>query len=251
MDGFPKEIHDKLGWYVYRLIDPRNGQTFYIGKGRGDRVFNHISGALKQEDASDEMDLKNKTITDVDRAGLAVIHLIHRHGLESSEMAYEIEAALMDAYAGLTNIAGGHGSIERGCRHVQQVIATYKADPLVPKEPLILIFIGRALDEGRDPYEAVRGVWRMSRKQAEQRALVLAYDGALVVGAYRPRTWLDATPQNFSFLTNDVPGRIGFEGSRATDVWSDYVGKRVPPRRKGSMTPFRYLAPTGEETADS
>lgn len=158
MDSFPIEIHDKLGWYVYRLIDPRNGQTFYVGKGWGDRVFQHIRGALKQEDALDEMDLKTKTILDIQRANLPVLHVIHRHGLENSEVAYEVEAALMDAYYGLTNISGGHGSLERGCRHVDQIVSAYRAAPLEPKEPLILIFIGRALDEGRDIYQAVREV---------------------------------------------------------------------------------------------
>jgi hypothetical protein len=249
MDSFPAEIHDKVGWYVYRLIDPRNGQTFYVGKGRGDRVFQHIRGALKEEDTSDEMDLKRKIILDIQRANLSVLHVIHRHGLESSEAAYEVEAALMDAYYGLTNISGGHGSLERGCRHVDQIVSDYRAEPLEVKEPLILIFIGRALDEGRDIYEAVRGVWKMSRKEAERRSLVLAYDGVLVRGAYRPTRWLEATKSNFRFLHEDIPGRIGFEGTPAQDVWSYYVGKRVPPRRKGAIGPFRYLAPTGEETA--
>ena len=32
-DSFPSEVADKLKWYVYRLIDPRNGETFYVGKG--------------------------------------------------------------------------------------------------------------------------------------------------------------------------------------------------------------------------
>ena len=34
-DHFPPAIAKRLGWYVYRLIDPRNGETFYVGKGRG------------------------------------------------------------------------------------------------------------------------------------------------------------------------------------------------------------------------
>jgi len=36
---FPEEVCVKLGNYVYRLIDPRNGETFYVGKGKGNRVF--------------------------------------------------------------------------------------------------------------------------------------------------------------------------------------------------------------------
>ena len=38
-NAFPHDVVDKLKHYVYRLIDPRNGETFYVGKGKGDRVF--------------------------------------------------------------------------------------------------------------------------------------------------------------------------------------------------------------------
>jgi hypothetical protein len=33
---------ENLKTYVYRLIDPRNGETFHVGKGRGNRVSAHI-----------------------------------------------------------------------------------------------------------------------------------------------------------------------------------------------------------------
>ena len=42
MKNFPPEVFKQLKNYVYRLIDPRNGETFYIGKGSGNRVFDHI-----------------------------------------------------------------------------------------------------------------------------------------------------------------------------------------------------------------
>jgi hypothetical protein len=38
-DRFPPGVAAKLKYYVYRLIDPRNGETFYVGKGKEDRVF--------------------------------------------------------------------------------------------------------------------------------------------------------------------------------------------------------------------
>ena len=47
---FSPEVCEKLGYYVYRLIDPRNGQTFYVGKGKGNRVFAHVECALKEFD---------------------------------------------------------------------------------------------------------------------------------------------------------------------------------------------------------
>ena len=57
--------------------------------------------------------------------------------------AYEVEAALIDAYPGLTNLAGGHGSSFKGCRSVEQIAAAYGAAPLVVEEPLILIYVGK------------------------------------------------------------------------------------------------------------
>src|SRR5262245_39017970 len=43
-DRFSSEVAEKLDFYVYRLIDPRNGETFYVGKGRGNHVFTHAAG---------------------------------------------------------------------------------------------------------------------------------------------------------------------------------------------------------------
>ncbi len=31
IDSFPPEVAERLQYYVYRLIDPRNGETFYVG----------------------------------------------------------------------------------------------------------------------------------------------------------------------------------------------------------------------------
>lgn len=45
-DKFPVEVHDQLEYYVYRF-DPRSGQTFYVGKGKGDRVFAHAKNLVR------------------------------------------------------------------------------------------------------------------------------------------------------------------------------------------------------------
>jgi hypothetical protein len=39
---FSKSVSDGLNCYVNRLIDPRNGETFYISEGCGNRVFAHV-----------------------------------------------------------------------------------------------------------------------------------------------------------------------------------------------------------------
>ena len=76
---FPTEVVKELKYYVYKLIDPRNGETFYVGKGNANRVFQHMKGALSASDP-DEVTEKIKTINEIMSAGLDVIHVIHRHG---------------------------------------------------------------------------------------------------------------------------------------------------------------------------
>src|ERR1700733_10503582 len=100
---FSRFVADKLQTYVYRLIDPRNGETFYVGKGKGNRVFDHIKDEIKIE--GDDIDNKMKRIREIRTAGFEVAHVIHRHGMEDST-AFQVEAALIDAYPGVTNIVG-------------------------------------------------------------------------------------------------------------------------------------------------
>lgn len=75
---FSEEVAAKLHFYVYRLIDPRNGETFYIGKGKGNRLFNHARDELGAMD--DILTEKLQRIRDIRKSGFEVAHLIHRHG---------------------------------------------------------------------------------------------------------------------------------------------------------------------------
>ena len=41
---FSDYVAEQLKAYVYLLIDPRDDQVFYVGKGNGNRVFHHAQG---------------------------------------------------------------------------------------------------------------------------------------------------------------------------------------------------------------
>lgn len=152
-NSFPQEAVEALKCYVYRLVDPRNSETFYVGMGKGQRVFAHVSGAI---DASEEhtVDPKIARINEIRALGMEVGHVIHRHGMAEAA-AKEVEAALIDAYPGLVNKVAGAGSQDRGTRHAKKIIVEYGAEEFVVNEPLILISITRMWKE-RGVYEAVR-----------------------------------------------------------------------------------------------
>jgi hypothetical protein len=246
MDKFPPGIAERIKWYVYRLIDPRNGETFYVGKGSGDRVFEHAMAALVYGADEDAVDLKFQRIKDIRAAGLEVTHVIHRHNIETSAIALQIEAALIDAYPGLTNRISGHGAREFGVRHVCEIVKEYQAEPFFLYEPLILINITQSYgDDSLSIYDAVRGCWRIAPKKAATFNLILAHRRGLVVGAFRPRGgWIPATVANFPWLNEDMPNRYGFVGECAeSDTQAEYVGKRVPDeyRAKGAVNPIRFV----------
>ncbi len=251
MQTIPDDVAQRLGWYVHRLIDPRNGETFYVGKGTGNRVFQHVNGmvmdAARHETEEDAADLRIQRIKEIHSAQLEVGHVIHRHNIETEEIAYQIEAALIDAYPGLSNRASGHGSGDYGCRHVEEIIAEYRVDEFDASDKLILISINRSFDDdGKSIYDAVRGVWRMSIERARQYHLVLAHRRGIVVGAFVPTAWLPATRDNFPWLSEDVPGRIGFSGVEADEGQrARYVDRRVPTRfrARGAANPVRFVDP--------
>src|SRR3989344_746714 len=103
---------ESLDYYVYILIDPRVNKPFYVGKGHGNRVNQHLLGALETE--LDEID-KINTIHDIQKANIEVEYLILRHGLTEKE-ALEVESAMIDFIGinNLTNIIAGHYASERG-----------------------------------------------------------------------------------------------------------------------------------------
>jgi hypothetical protein len=238
IESFPEEVARQLKTYVYRLIDPRNGETFYVGKGQGNRVFSHIRAEQSLE--GDELDNRLKRIHEIRLAGLEVGHVIHRHGMDD-ETASEVEAALIDAYPGLTNIASGAGSSDYGVMHAEEIIRRYSAEPAVFRHKAILISVNRSATE-TSLYEATRFAWKVSKSKASQAEVILPTVHGLIVGAFVADAWLEATSDNFPGR-EDIPGRLGFIGHEASREIKDlYVGKRVPDkyRKRGAANPIRY-----------
>ena len=69
-------------------------------------MFSDIRGEQNME--GDVLDNRIKRIREIRLAGFEVAHVIHRHGMDE-RTAFEVEAALIDAYPGLTKITGGTG----------------------------------------------------------------------------------------------------------------------------------------------
>ncbi len=236
MHSFPSEIADKLKTYVYRLIDPRNGETFYVGKGKANRVFAHVHAEIDSDDPGDKL----RRIHEIRNSGFEVAHVIHRHGLDD-RTAFEVEAALIDAYPGLTNIVSGSGSSEFGAMHAQEILRKYGAEPAEFAHRAIIITVNRSAAEST-LYDATRYAWRISPKKAAKAEVVLAAWLGIIVAAFAAQEWLPATTDYFPGR-EPFPGRYGFVGVEAPDsIRKRYVGKRIPDefRKRGASNPIKY-----------
>lgn len=240
-DSFPPEVADALQFYVYRLIDPRNAETFYVGKGKGSRVFQHVAGYMPDDPDEDEASTKMHRIRSIINEGFKVEHLIHRHGMDS-KTAFEVEAAVMDAYPGMTNVASGHGSRERGIAHARSIIEIYRAEEAVIDDPVIEITV-RWSATHRELYDATRFAWKVSLRSAEKAKYAFAVLNGMILEVYEVERWLPANDDNFPNIAEpgmDLP-KYGFEGKVAPKSIRDkYVRKKVPKKKRGAANPFRY-----------
>ncbi|MCP5500968.1 MAG: hypothetical protein H7A25_13765 [Leptospiraceae bacterium] len=238
---FPVEVIEKIRFYVYRLIDPRNGETFYVGKGKGNRVFQHINDTLSKSDVDADSD-KLTRIREILNSGLKIIHIIHRHGMDE-KTAIEVEAALIDLFPSASNIQGGSGSNDYGPMHSFEILNKYSAEEAIFEDKVLMITVNRSITE-KSLYDAVRYAWRLSESKIKKVEYVLAVEKGIIKGVYKPIKWLKATPENFPDMGNKLrPDRIGFIGEEAkSDIKNKYIFKRIPDefRKKGAANPIKY-----------
>ena len=221
-------------YYVYRLIDPRTGHTFYVGKGTGDRVFQHAKAAIKFKPGEDEGSEKIAHINAIKNDGLEVIHVIHRFGMTENE-ALEVEAALIDVYAGLANIQSGINP-ERGMMAAETWRSLQEMEAYTePEADYILIKVRSAVlaENCNNLYETTRKAWRADLNNAQNYKYVLGAVDGVVKGVFTELTWYNSIESN----------RIEFTGKECTEDWvKNILGKKIPEqyRKKGAANPFMY-----------
>ncbi len=254
---FSSEVIAKLKHYVYRLVDPRNGQTFYVGEGCGNRVFAHANAVdmsfyqnseflTEQDKPTEDNDdpAKIKRIVEIKRKGLSVIHIIQRWGMDA-KTAFEVESAFIDYFGleHLTNIIKGHDE-DRGMRWADELEQEFTAKtfddyPNCPKFILIKIkdyWINRNGGiESDGIYRTVRGYWKINPKRANKYPYVLAVRYGIVVGVYKinENGWKKA----------DNSDRAYFDGVEAPKEIQDiFLNKKTPERfkKKGRANPASY-----------
>lgn len=240
-DYFPHEVSEAIGFYVYRLVDPRNAETFYIGKGKGNRVFQHAANTMHSQ-TKEEGSLKIQRIREIQAEGLEVISIIHRYGMEEN-VAFTVEAALIDAYPGLTNLVKGHAS-DYGIAAAQQILRRYAAEKIYYQHKVMEVLV-KFVGAGQELYDQTRFAWKASRKSAESCSYILAVRNGIVQEVYTADQWVSASDPALGALADEnLGGRLAFIGRTAEQrIRALYHGKAVEPRPAGAANPIRYRSP--------
>jgi len=251
-----KTIH-KLKAYVYALFDPLDDRPFYIGKGRGDRVFQHVEGAILEDKESD----KYEKIRDI-RARAEnnrVRHSIIRHGM-SDEVAFEVESALIDLAnrtgANLTNEVTGHNSIENGMMSTDEILRKYNAQPLNELlHSVVIININKKYKTVRDValqrntkhpvtdliYESVKQAWVIGERRDNVEYVLAEYKGIIVEVYEVIEVDINGQIEKW-YPVSGYKNRWGFHGRKAmSQVRSFYINKSISHHKKrGASNPIRY-----------
>jgi hypothetical protein len=236
IEKFSYSTKKELKHYVYLLENPRTGTVFYIGKGLGDRVFDHAKAAIKD---SYKQNLKLDIIRKLLKSGLKPDYEILRHGLSENE-AFEVEAAAIDL-KGLKDLQGnlvnGH-DIYRGKMSINQIKIRYepKKAPKI-KEKVILININRKFLPNKSwgyYYQACRSSWRVRYERVAQSDYAFAVYQGVVYATVRidKKSWRQIRrPDTKTKL------RWEFRGQKEDNMENKYLHKFVG---KHSQYPIRY-----------
>lgn len=256
MEQFSKKACEQLKAYVYKLIDPRNGQVFYIGKGRNNRIFDHVNDTdkylkekqeelTKQESKNseiqiDEISEKINTIKEIKNEGLEVTYVIHRHGLTDEE-AYLVEAALIDDTPGLTNIQIGHGN-GIGPKSIKQINDLYNLETIEKfdnEDKILLIKIKPNNSESIK--EQGRKWWILSQqRQKKIKTAVISVDNEVkLVLKVNENSWKEMPGYSDNYKGKK---RYGFDGTEDKKLNEKYLHKTIPEqyRKRGMANPILY-----------
>lgn len=226
---FSNAVCERIGYYVYILKDPRNDTIFYVGKGKGNRLFQHVQCALENETDNDKYNL----IREIHKEGKEVEHFILRHGLEE-KLSLEIESTIIDLLGieNLTNSVKGHDTWERGLKTVDEVFQHYDAKAITFDEPCKIININRLYTRGisaQKLYDSTRASWIVGTKRDRAKYAIASYRG-LVREVYEIEKW-QPNGDRWEFIGKVAEDKI--RDKYLNQSLENYI-------KKGGQNPIRY-----------
>ena len=240
INKFSKEVIEDAKNYVYAFKNTEDNKIFYVGRGKGNRVFG------KHNDATEE---KIKEIEDSRNGKLE--RIILRYGMTESA-AREVESAFIDFFKkeNLTNLINGYENNDN--MTVEEFEKEHKLEKIEGiTEKVILIKINKSYEElnnlpkeiyEEELYDKTRKVWKINENRANSAEYVFALNHSKVIEVYKIHNWKQVTEDNYRDLNvpEQLIGRCFFNGELADDeIRNKYIGKTILDNN--SQNPIRYI----------
>ena len=236
---FTSDIIRKIKYYVYLLSDPISGEIFYVGKGKGNRVFSHL------KDNTDNQ--KSRKIKDLKSKGLEPKIEFLVHGVDDEITIKKIEASIIDLIGKnkLTNIVGGYESSDFGRMDLAQIRGKYSSQKAEIKENVMLIKLSKTFRYNMDPrdlYDNTRGVWKVAEHRRKEVDYAFAvYDG-IIQETYKILQWFEAwstfnNREDFTSQREKDVKRWEFVGNVSDEMSKKYLYKSVEHKEQN---PIKY-----------
>ena len=240
MNNFPKNVIENLKNYVYIYSDPITEKIFYVGKGKGNRVFDHLKDKKECEKVTYLKELLEK--------GLKPNIEILIHGIEDDSVL-RIESAIIDLLGikNLTNKQVGFKSAEFGRMTVKQIISAYSKQKVQIEESVILIRINQHFRYSMtemELYDFTRGYWKINIDRAKNAKYAFAVYNGIIQEVYEIKTWLKAgESMSVRGKIEIIEDRAEFIGNIAEEnTRRKYKYKSVEEYfKKGNANPIMYI----------
>lgn len=241
MKRFSLATKKALGYYVYVYSDPDTHTPFYVGKGHGNRAFQHLDSKKESE--------KTKKINALRRKGKEPIIEILAHGLDE-ETALAVEAAAIDLI-GIDNLANSkrgfdsklYGIVEAALLDARHNRKELSRDDITENILLIKIKESYSYDmTAFELYEATRGYWVLNPEKASKAQYVMpVYDG-VILEVYQVEAWFPSGSTCMSTRPRKkISGRYEFVGKHAPKgIREKYINKSVANLFSGSRNVIKY-----------
>ncbi len=238
---FSTEIIEEIKSYVYLYSDPNTEECFYIGKGQGNRCFEHLKEEFKSEKVQKIQQLKEQNKQ-------PLIELL-RYGLTDKEASL-IEATLIDFIGTdkLTNKVRGLHSGSFGRMLVDDIVLKYTAEEINITDDVILITINKLYHSkisAQELYESTRGVWVIGDRKTKAKYAFAIFQG-IIREVYTINKWHKAGTLSYQYREIDKDkhsNRWEFEGVVANqETREKYLKKSIRQYlSKGSQNPIKYV----------
>ncbi len=193
-------------YYVYLLIDPRDNQVFYVGKGKNLRTFDHeYCAQITKEDQKND---KLKLITEIKNEGYEIKREIYSNLTEDE--AFNLEAVLITTYKNrnpqkFTNIQSGHHCnwlmIPEKYQDIFSESESY--EKYITNQKILFLNPHKSFDYDDDyetRYNKFKGGWRLNLYRAKKADYIFIVINHKVKYVYIPKDFVLNSENTYDFI---------------------------------------------------